>query len=212
MKNMRVSRMTTLALLSAMAFLVSLLSLFPLIPVVPWLLYDAKDVIIVLGGLIYGPVASLIVSGISALLEVMVKGGTWIDFIMNVIASCSFACVVSVMYKHHKNKKGLYKGLILGVFSMTLAMVVWNYVMTPIYYHMPREAVVAVMIPGIIPFNILKASINGVMIIALYNVLSRTSFFKHVEDTQKSSQWYWSLGLFVCLSIVLVVCAMHGMI
>ena len=48
--NMTTKKITTLGMLCALAVIVNLLIHFPLIPSVEFLSYDAKDVIIVIGG------------------------------------------------------------------------------------------------------------------------------------------------------------------
>ena len=97
-----------------------------------------------------------------------------------------------------------------------ILMMIWNYIVTPIYYQMPREAVVALMIPGLLPFNLIKYGMNAGITLVMYkpivNVLRR---FKMVEgcsgkkDTQKGMVL---LGLFVVLTLVCVILAMQGLI
>ena len=106
MKNMKVKEMTTLGILCAFAIVINLLAIFPLVPAVPWLTYDPKDIIIVIGGFIYGPFASFMMSAICSIIEIMIKGGTVLDVLMDVIATCSFACVAAAIYKKKHTKQG----------------------------------------------------------------------------------------------------------
>ena len=65
MKRISVKKMVTLAMLAAIAYLmVNLIR----IPVVLFLKYEPKDVIITIGGFLFGPMAAFIVSGIVSLL------------------------------------------------------------------------------------------------------------------------------------------------
>ena len=157
---MKVKKITTIGILCALAMIVNMFAFMPLVPTVTWLTYDPKDIIIVIGGFIYGPMTSLIMSGICSVLEIMIKGGTILDVFMNMISTCSFACVAAAVYKHKHTKQGAMIGLLLGVVITVINMTIWNYIVTPIYYGMPRAAVVALLLPGIIPFNILNDVIN----------------------------------------------------
>lgn len=51
-------------------------------------------------------------------------------------------------------------------------MVLMNMIFTPLFMGAPLETVLALMIPAIIPFNVLKAGINGVITFFLYKSIS----------------------------------------
>ena len=154
MNNSKTKKITTIGLLCAMAMVLNLLVSFPLVPAVSFLKFDPKDIIIVIGGFIYGPLTSFVISAICSVLELLFRGGTILDVLMNVIASCTFACTAAFIYKKVHTKNGAVLGLIAGTICCTLSMVLWNYIITPIYFGMPREAVVGMLLPGIVPFNL----------------------------------------------------------
>ncbi len=214
--KMSVKEMTTLAIMSAMALILSMFAVFPLVPLVSWLTYDPKDVVIVIGGFIYGPFSVFIMSGITSILEIAIKGGTYVDVLMNMISTCSFACVAAYIYKRQHTKKGAVIGLVLGIIAMTLSMAIWNYVMTPIYYHMPRKAVVSLLLPGIIPFNLLKSSLNACMTLLLYRTvictLKKANMINKSSESMKGSKHLIIIGTFIIVTVVLVFFAMKGII
>ena len=127
---MKVKKITTIGILCALAMIVNMFAFMPLVPTVTWLTYDPKDIIIVIGGFIYGPMTSLIMSGICSVLEIMIKGGTILDVFMNMISTCSFACVAAAVYKHKHTKQGAMIGLLLGV-----VITVINYDDLELYCH-----------------------------------------------------------------------------
>ena len=87
-------KITTTAMLAAIAYVVVVVGR---IPVVLFLKYDPKDIIITLGGLIWGPLTSFIVSVIVSLIEmVTISENGILGCIMNIVSSCSFACTVVV--------------------------------------------------------------------------------------------------------------------
>ena len=151
-----------------MAMVTNLLISFPLVPAASFLKYDPKDIIIVMGGFIYGPLTSFLMSFICSILEIMFKGGNALDVLMNMVSTCTFACVAAYAYQKQHTKKGAIVGLIAGVIISAGVMCLWNYVITPIYYGWPREEVVAILVPGILPFNLLKSGINAVITLFLY--------------------------------------------
>jgi riboflavin transporter FmnP len=49
-----------------------------------------------------------------------------------------------------------------------LVMLPANYAITPLYTGAPREFVAGILIPAILPFNLIKGSVNAVIAILLY--------------------------------------------
>lgn len=216
MKNMNVKKMTTLGILSAMAIIVNMLISFPMIPAVSFLRYDPKDIIIVIGGFIYGPFAVFIMSAICSVLELFMRGGTILDILMNMIATCSFAGVASLIYKRNHTRTGAIQGLGVGIVTMTICMLVWNYIVTPFYFGMPREAVVNILLPGILPFNLLKAGLNATITMLLYKpivqIFRHTNLLEKTEHHAMINKSFMVLGSFILISIVLVILILQGIL
>lgn len=216
MKKMSVKQMTTMGILCALAIILNLLAIFPLVPAVPWLHYDPKDIVIVIGGFIYGPFSAFLMSVICSVLEIVIKGGGPIDILMNVISTSAFACVAAAIYKKNHTKKGAITALVSGVVCTTICMIVWNYIVTPIYFHMPREAVVAMLLPGIIPFNLLKAGINAGLTLFLYKsvvtILRHTRLVEEGQSDHKKSVSLMVIGLCLTATLVCIVLAFQGII
>ena len=105
---MKVKKMVTLAMLAAISYLIVNLVR---IPVVLFLKYEPKDVIITIGGFLFGPMASFIISFVVSLLEMVTISSTGpVGGLMNALSSCSFALVASLIY----NKKRTLGGAILA--------------------------------------------------------------------------------------------------
>ena len=84
--NNGTKKITTLAMISAIAYVMVLVGR---IPVVMFLKYDPKDIIITMGGLIWGPMASFIVSVIVSLIEmVTISENGVLGCIMNIVSTC----------------------------------------------------------------------------------------------------------------------------
>ncbi len=217
MMNMTTKKITTLGMLCGLAVIVNLLIHFPLIPSVEFLSYDAKDVIIVIGGFIYGAGSAFIMSVITSLLEIMYRGGNLLDVLMNVISTCTFACVAAWIYKRDHTRKGAFLGLGIGTVCSVLSMLLWNYIVTPIYFGMPREAVVSILVPGILPFNLLKCGLNTGLTLFLYKpivgVFRRTSLVEHSSGGDHAiTKGTVLIGLFICASVICFILGFQGII
>lgn len=217
MMNMTTKKITTLGMLCGLAVIVNLLIHFPLIPSVEFLSYDAKDVIIVIGGFIYGPGSAFIMSVITSLLEIMYRGGNLLDVLMNVISTCTFACVAAWIYKRDHTRKGAFLGLGIGTVCSVLSMLLWNYIVTPIYFGMPRETVVSILVPGILPFNLLKCGLNSGLTLFLYKpivgIFRRTSLVEHTSGGDHAiTKGTVLIGLFICASVICFILGFQGII
>lgn len=217
MMNMTTKKITTLGMLCGLAVIVNLLIHFPLIPSVEFLSYDAKDVIIVIGGFIYGAGSAFIMSVITSLLEIMYRGGNLLDVLMNVISTCTFACVAAWIYKRNHTRKGAFLGLGIGTVCSVLSMLLWNYIVTPIYFGMPREAVVSILVPGILPFNLLKCGLNSGLTLFLYKpivgIFRRTSLVEHTSGGDHAiTKGTVLIGLFICASVICFILGFQGII
>ena len=166
MKDQRTKQMVTMGMMAALAYIVMV---FIRIPVVLFLKYEPKDVIITIGGFIYGPVAAFLISLIVSFVEMFTISETgWIGAAMNLISTCSFACVAAAVYKKNHTLKGAVIGLVIGLISMVAVMMLWNYFLTPIYMGYPREAVAAMLPTAFLPFNLLKGGLNAALTMLLY--------------------------------------------
>ena len=159
---------TTLAMLTGIAYVVMLLS--KALPSVNGFLdFDFKDVIICIGGFTFGPTAAAAVSVVVALIEMLTISttGPW-GFLMNVLATCSFSCTACFIYKKMHSKKGAVIGLACGVVCLVIVMLLWNYLVTPIYQGMPRQAIADLLLPVFLPFNLAKGGMNMAATLLLY--------------------------------------------
>ena len=184
--QMRLRRMVGVALFTALAYVVMLLIHFP----VSFLTLDAKDAVITVCGLCFGPISALVSSAIVALVEMVTVSSTGAyGFVMNVLGTATFSVTVSVIYKYRKSFFGAIIGLVSGVVAMTAVMMVFNLIVTPRYMHV-EVAQVRSMIPTLLlPFNLVKATFNAAIVLLLYkpvsNVLQKTGFLPKSEATLK---------------------------
>lgn len=204
MKRYSVKKMVLLAMLAAVSYvLVCLIR----IPVVLFLSYEPKDVVITIGGFLMGPMSSLIVSLLVSLLEMVSISQTGpVGCIMNFLSTCSFACVAALVYKKRHTLSGAVLGLLLGSCAMVIVMLLWNWLITPLYMGVDRQTVESMLIPTFLPFNLLKAGLNTALTLGLYKplvtVLRKIGMVESAAGKASGSK----AGIYALAGLLLVTC------
>ena len=162
----KTKKLTIIGMLCALAYVAVVVGRIPL---VLFLKYDPKDVIIVIGGFIFGPLTSFAVTVIVSVVQMFTISGTGIlGCIMNIISSCSFACTAAFIYERKHKLSGAMLGLFCGWGCQVVVMMFWNYLVAPIYMDYPREEIVELLIPAFLPFNLIKGGLNAAITMLIY--------------------------------------------
>ena len=213
--NNKTRKITTIAMLCAITYIVMVVGR---IPVVLFLKYDPSDVIVTLGGLIWGPMTSCIVSVIVATIEMLTVSDTGIlGCIMNIVQTLSFACTAAVIYKKKHTLSGAVIGLISGCILATIVMMLWNYLITPLYMGYPREAVVELLLPAFLPFNLIKGGLNVAFTFLLYKpvitALRKSGYISTTESKQSTRHTgLILLAIMIVITCILVILSMNDVI
>ena len=208
-------KLILMAMLAAVAYIIMVAIR---IPVVMFLKYEPKDVIITIGGFLLGPLASLIISLIVSLIEMVTVSETGpIGCLMNLLSTCSFACTAAVIYKRKRTLSGAVMGLLIGSVTMIGVMLLWNWLITPMYMGGTREEIAAMLVPVFLPFNALKAGLNSALVLVLYKPL--TTALRKTRLLPQSSQGkgkvmigIYLLGFGLLVTCILFLLAMQGII
>ena len=174
-KVMSVHQMATLAMLAAISVVLMYLVRFPLFPSAPFLEYDMADVPILIATFLFGPVSGVLLTIVVSVIQGLTVSAIsdWIGILMHSTATGSFAVVAGLYYQFQRTRVGALIALILGSLAMTLVMIPLNLIFTVHFLGVPREVVVSMLVPTIIPFNLLKAGINSVVTFVVYKTVSR---------------------------------------
>lgn len=217
--NEKTKKITTIGMLCAISYLVMIVGRIPIVPALAFLKYDPKDVVIVIGGFIFGPMVSFLISLIVSAVEMLSVSETGIiGFIMNVISTCSFACIAAYIYKKKHTLSGAIIGLGLGTICMTVLMLLWNYFITPFYMGYPREAVVSLLLPAFLPFNLIKGGINLGITLLIYKpvvtALRKAQLIHESHDSNKNGTYIGAAVIsgFVLVSCILFILVIKGTI
>ena len=213
MKSTNTKKITTLAMLSALAFLLALIFHYlpvpPLVPAAPFLKFEPKDIVIVIGGFLYGPLAVIPMAIVVGLLE-MPLSATWLyGLIMNVASTCAFACTASFIYRKWRTISGAATGLAIGTVVTTAVMIPLNYLITPFFMGVPRHVVVAILVTGIGLFNFIKyaliAAITMQLYIPLKTALMKAKLLPEPENANEKAR-NPSLNSLLISSIIVIIC------
>ncbi len=207
--NSRLKKYAILGMLTALAYLVMAVGR---IPVILFLKYDPKDIVIVIGGFIFGPLSAFVISAVVSVVEMFTVSDTGvIGLIMNVISSCAFACTAAFIYTRRKTLKFAVIGLLSGCVLMTATMLLY-----------PREVVAKMLIPYFLPFNLLKSIINASLTMLLYKplveYLRRHDFLAPStasaadKPAKKITTGVALVSLFVLVTCILLILAWQGKI
>ncbi len=169
-RNNNLKKLSVLGLFIALGYICLFVFRFR----VQFLTLDFKDVFITLAGFIYGPVAAVTIAFIEAILELITVSSTgfW-GAIMNFAGSAAFALTASLIYKYNKSFKGAIIALVSAVFSTTAVMMLANLLITPIYTHTDVKTVASMILPLLLPFNLIKSILNAVFTFILYKPVSQ---------------------------------------
>lgn len=211
-----IKEIACIGMFCALAYAVMALSKLIPINVSGFLTFDLKDVIIAICGFLFGAVPAVIVAVIVSFIEMITISSTGpIGLLMNVLSTLAFVVPAAIFYRAKRKFSSAVIGLIIGIISMTIIMLLWNWLITPLYMGTPREQVVSMLLPVFLPFNLIKGAINAAVTLLLYNPIV-TALRKAKLVAQSSSKAPKKKGLslgvtlislFVLVTLILIVLA-----
>ena len=158
-KSNEILRMAQMGVLTAIAIVLVALVRIPLIPVTQFLVYDMADVPILIGTLLLGTVPGLF------------SADGWIGLVMHFVASGALVVLVGLFYRRRHKMRDAIIGMVLGTIAMTAVMIPMNLIFTVEFLGTPRQVVMDMLVPAIIPFNLLKGGLNCVISGLLFQAL-----------------------------------------
>lgn len=166
----------------------------PIFPV--FLKLDISDVPAVFGGLAMGPAAGFIILTIKNIMQIISGGSSTggVGEIANLVIAGAYVVVVCMAYKKLRSKKGVIIGSIIGTIAMAITgAIIDYYVIFPLYAKImiPMEQIIQMgqiinprvtdlykfMIWLVIPFNIIKGVLTTIVILPLYEKMSKIIHF-----------------------------------
>ena len=160
-------RLCVVAMMTAMAYVAMV---FLKIPVVLFLSYEPKDVLLTLIALLVDPIAGVLATVAVAFVEMITVSSTGLwGFLMNVLSSCAFLLPFALLCRRKQTVGRRLLGAVAGVSVMTGVMLLWNYLVVPLYMATPRADVVPLLWSAFLPFNLLKGGVNALLVFLLFS-------------------------------------------
>lgn len=199
-------RLVGIAMFVALAYSVTFVFRIP----VMFLTFDAKDAVIIIASLIYGPVSGVLISFLVAFIELITVSGTAVyGFIMNFASSAVFSSAAALIYKYKRSATGAIIAFYSASIAMIAVMLLLNMLITPYYMGVTRAEVVALLPKLILPFNSAKALMNSAFAMILYKpvtVAMRRAKLLHGEAKMKLNRS--SAAIYVAALITLLAAAL----
>ena len=161
-------RIAVYALFVALSMAVSFIE-FPLIPGVPWLKYDPSGIVCLVAGFAYGPAAAVLVSVLGFVPHVFAD--PW-GSLMAIAVALAMSVPAALVYRRLRTRRGALIGIIAGAVVALAVAIIGNLLVTPIYADMTVEQVAAMIVPALLPFNLAKLAVHGVVTFLIYNPIS----------------------------------------
>lgn len=217
--NSKTSNRTRLVVVHALFCAVAYLLMFVLriSGIGGFLTFDAKDAVIIIASMIFGPLSGIIIAFTVAFIEMVTVSGTGIwGAIMNFCSSATFAAVSSVIYNYcpkiKKKLSGAIIGLSVGCATTVIVMLIMNLIITPIYTKMPVSVIASMIVPLLLPFNLIKTILNASIVMLLYksvsNILKRSGFITKSDSSANIRFSKYTVAVFAVSAAIAAICAM----
>ncbi|MGT2910430.1 ECF transporter S component [Streptococcus cameli] len=176
----RTRKMAYIAILSAISFLLMYVQ-FQLLPGVDFLKLDFSIVPILIGLVMLDTKSSLVILLIRSLLQLLLNNNgpsSMIGMPMNVIAYAFFIFALAHIWVKKLDVKHYIQAVLVGTVTLTIAMLILNYI-----YAMPMYAAFAnfdvakfigtqnYLLKMVLPFNVLQGLIFGLVFYPIYQAL-----------------------------------------
>lgn len=161
-------RIAVYALFVALSMVLSFVEV-PIFPAAPFLKYDPSGIVMLIAGFAYGPAAATIVSVLGFVPHLFTN--PW-GALMAILVALALSVPAAFIYRRKRTRTGALIGILVGAVLAVIAAILGNLVITPIYTGWPVSEVVALIVPALLPFNILKMAIHGVVTFLIYKPIS----------------------------------------
>lgn len=190
---MRIStrQIATLALLTAFSVILTHPSLrFPIFPMAPYLKYEFGDIPIFIATIMYGMPSGLLITFLASIIQGFTTSsstGIW-GIIMHILSTGVFVVVIAMFRRLGRKKYQIILGMVVAIIVSSLFMVLLNYLITPLYTNQSREDVAKLLLPIILPFNMIKYTGNSVVTMLLIFPLQKAIRFPMVDTKRKKQE------------------------
>jgi len=186
-----VKNVVLIAMFSALAAVLETIQVpVPFAP--PFYKLDFAELPVLIGGFAMGPIPAVLIAVVKNLLKILINGTStyYVGELGNIIGSCMFSVPAALIYGRHKTKKTAMAALSVGVITAVIGAVFVNcFITLPFYAKVAFGGIENIIAMGtkvnpaitnlytfavfaIIPFNLLKCTLNAVVTVLVYKHVS----------------------------------------
>ena len=176
-------RLSTIAILSALSFVLMYFD-FPLLPAAPFLRIEFSILPVLVGLVVLDLPAALGILLLRSLLKLLLNNqgvSTYIGLPMNIVALGVFVIAFGLIWKEERTAIRFALASLIGVISMTLAMLVLNYVYAvPLYAKFANFDIENILglsnylLAMVLPFNLIEGVVFALSFWLLFVLLKPT--------------------------------------
>ena len=163
-----VRELVTLAIFCAMGMALSFIQI-PIFPPAPWLQYDPSGIVSLTAALMFGPGAGVVVQVISWMPKLIMSP---LGTLLTLVAMTGMVLTAGLVYQKLHSFKGAVVGLVVSAVPFIALAIAMNFVITPLYSGASIADVMAMVLPILIPFNLIKVTINVAVTLLVYKPVS----------------------------------------
>lgn len=171
------------ALMTAIAILLNHFPEIPIpLPFAPWLKLDFSFVPMLLLGFTLGPASALMALLATNAVHLLSANTGGVGQLANVLMGLSFLMPPALMYRHRRTMRTAVIGTVIGIVGMVVVGVLSNrFILIPVMLgdKAAEFPMMNYLIQAIVPFNLIKGTINALITFLLYKRLSH--LLKEVE-------------------------------
>ena len=150
-------RIALAALFTAASLILSFIQI-PIFPAAPWLMYDPSGIVCLIAAFAFGPKLGAAVAIISWVPRVFLDP---FGAPMGMLSTCAFIIPAALVYtKGCRSRTASLAGMAIGAILSIALTCAMNLVVAPLYTAVSIADVAALIVPVLLPFNMLKMIIN----------------------------------------------------
>ena len=165
-----IKKLSFSAVICALAVVAVLAVHFPIFPAVSFLEYDPGDIAVLFAGLLLGPWWGLGITLVVSLVQgitVSAASGVY-GILMHIISTGTLVLVSALAARLFKGRLNAELSVLCGVLAAAAVMVGANLLITPLFIGVTMDDVLGIMLPFILPFNLIKLGVNGALACVVY--------------------------------------------
>ena len=191
LKNMTTKNLALIGMMGALGAIMMLMR-FPIPFLPPFLSFDFSIIPELIGGFALGPCNAFLIIVVKILIQLVISGtnSMFTGELQGLLLSCSLVLPASMYYQHHKTRNSAALGMMIGITICTITAIFTNmYLIIPFYislYDMNMDMIIEMckevnpfvdslgkmVIFGIVPFNLIKTGLNGLITFLVYKKIS----------------------------------------